>query len=271
MSVLESPLQEGVYRVWVYALTESSQSTQGCTLCRYQFSVLPGGVPEWRDMGLTNFAENRRSFRLLSYSGHTQVFDWSGSRTQLIPPPVPSREHEIVDLNCCGESSLVIMYFLVGIPYSEPWNGNRESAHWTKHLGAEHEHTVFESEVIGAILALVIVKGMPRLTDVDIFTEPAIIALAAPRTQPGQHLLALFQTLHRRLLRARPSLKVRIHWVPAHVGIAGNEAADARAKEAAQGASSALASRIVAFESPLPATLSALRVNPSGNFPGSLD
>ncbi|KAJ7083895.1 hypothetical protein C8R44DRAFT_583702, partial [Mycena epipterygia] len=39
-----------------------------------------------------------------------------------------------------------------------------------------------------------------------------------------------------------------------HVGIGGNEAADVRAKEAAQGASSALVSRILVFKSPLPAS-----------------
>jgi ribonuclease HI len=139
------------------------------------------------------------------------------------------------------------------------WNGGAEGEYRTKHLGTASEHTVFEAEVAGAILALDIVKGTPRLTDVDIFTDcqPAITALSAPRPQPGQHLLALFHTLHRRLLRARPTLKVRIHWVPAHVGIAGNEAVDARAKEAAQGASSALASRIIPFENPLPASKAA--------------
>ncbi|KAJ7926623.1 hypothetical protein B0H13DRAFT_2313339 [Mycena leptocephala] len=63
--------------------------------------------------------------------------------------------------------------------------------------------------------------------------------------------------ISRCLLRARPTLKVRIHWVPAHVGIAGNEAVDARAKEAAQGASSALASRIIPFENPLPTSKAA--------------
>ncbi|KAJ7691204.1 hypothetical protein B0H17DRAFT_935288, partial [Mycena rosella] len=99
----------------------------------------------------------------------------------------------------------------------------------TKHLGPDHEHTVFESEVVGAILALDIVKGTPRLTD----CQPAIIALADPKVQPGQYLLALFHLLLRRLLRTCPTLKVRMHWVPAHIGIAGNEAVDARAKEAA--------------------------------------
>ncbi|KAJ6589668.1 ribonuclease H-like domain-containing protein, partial [Mycena capillaripes] len=104
-----------------------------------------------------------------------------------------------------------------------------------KHLGPEEKHTVFETEVVGAILALDIVKGTPRLTSVDVFTDcqPAILALSNPKPQPGQHLLALFHLLLHRLLRARPSLKFRMHWVPAHVGIAGNEAVDALAKEAA--------------------------------------
>ncbi|KAJ7687844.1 hypothetical protein B0H17DRAFT_1299973, partial [Mycena rosella] len=74
------------------------------------------------------------------------------------------------------------------------WNGNREGEWRTKHLGTEDEHTVFESEVAGAILALDIVKSTPRLTSVDIFTDcqPAITALTAPKPQPGQYLLAAF-------------------------------------------------------------------------------
>ncbi|KAJ6572191.1 hypothetical protein B0H19DRAFT_1348220, partial [Mycena capillaripes] len=91
------------------------------------------------------------------------------------------------------------------------WNGDREGACRTKHLGTMGEHTVFEAEVVGAILALDIVKGTPRLTSVDIFTDcqPAITAITNPRPQPGQHLLALFHTLHHRLLHARPTLEVR--------------------------------------------------------------
>ncbi|KAJ7146533.1 hypothetical protein C8R44DRAFT_574328, partial [Mycena epipterygia] len=45
---------------------------------------------------------------------------------------------------------------------------------------------------------------------------------------------------------------LHIHWVPDHVGIAGNEAVDARAKDAAQGSSSPLSSHIPELDVPLP-------------------
>ncbi|KAJ6465475.1 hypothetical protein C8R45DRAFT_1107066 [Mycena sanguinolenta] len=40
-----------------------------------------------------------------------------------------------------------------------------------KHLGTETARMVFESEVVGAILALDIIAATPRLTDVDIFMD----------------------------------------------------------------------------------------------------
>jgi ribonuclease HI len=121
------------------------------------------------------------------------------------------------------------------------WNEGKEGKVRAKHLGPEDEHTVFESEVVGAILTLDIIASTARLTSVDVFTDcqPALIALAALRAQPGQYLLAAFHLLLRRLLRARPTLRICFHWIPAHVGVPGNEAVDAHAKEAAQGASSA--------------------------------
>ncbi|KAK6995564.1 hypothetical protein R3P38DRAFT_2800752 [Favolaschia claudopus] len=128
-----------------------------------------------------------------------------------------------------------------------------------KHLETLCEHTVFESEVCGAILALDIIADIPRLTDVDIFLDcqPAIIALASPKPQPGQYLLAAFHAILARLLRTRRTLKIRLRWVPAHVGIAGNELVDTLAKEAAQGTSTPLKSRIKLFESPLPTSRAA--------------
>ncbi|KAJ7153155.1 hypothetical protein C8R43DRAFT_1126992 [Mycena crocata] len=115
------------------------------------------------------------------------------------------------------------------------WASGGEGAYRTKHLDDECDHTVFESEVVGAILALDIIMGTPRLTDVDVFTDcqPALLALAAPNRQPGQYLLAAFHSLHRLLLCARPTSKIRFHWVPVNIDVPGNAAEDARAKEAA--------------------------------------
>jgi hypothetical protein len=59
------------------------------------------------------------------------------------------------------------------------------------------------------------------------------------------------------LLRKRRTLKIRIHWVPAHVGIEGNELVDERAKEAALGDSTPLSSHIALFEKALPASKAA--------------
>jgi ribonuclease HI len=71
----------------------------------------------------------------------------------------------------------------------------------TKYLGTNSEHTVFEAEVCGAILALDIVTGTPPLTSVDVFMDcqPAITALSSPKTQPGKYLLAAFHALLARL------------------------------------------------------------------------
>ncbi|KAK6988508.1 ribonuclease H-like domain-containing protein [Favolaschia claudopus] len=129
-----------------------------------------------------------------------------------------------------------------------------------KHLGSMGEHTVFESEVCGAILALDIIADIPRLTDVDIFLDcqPAIAALSSPKPQPGQYLLAAFRAVLGRILSTRRTLKIRLRWVPAHVGIVGNELVDTLAKEAAQGATTALKTRIKVFESPLPTSRAAV-------------
>ncbi|KAJ6459585.1 hypothetical protein C8R45DRAFT_1182435 [Mycena sanguinolenta] len=84
-----------------------------------------------------------------------------------------------------------------------------------RYLGHQREHTVFESEVCGSILALDIIASIPRLTSADIFMDcqPAITALDAPKNQPGQYLLAAFHATLSRLLRTRRTLKLRIHWV----------------------------------------------------------
>ncbi|KAJ7679904.1 hypothetical protein B0H17DRAFT_864342, partial [Mycena rosella] len=116
------------------------------------------------------------------------------------------------------------------------------------------EHTVFEAEVTGIILALDIIKSTPRLTSADIFMDcqPAITASASPKSQPGQHLLTIFHTELRRLRTARTTLCLRIHWVPAHVRIAGNKEVDACTKDDARGANTPFTLCLRGLDPPLP-------------------
>ncbi|KAJ7824355.1 hypothetical protein B0H14DRAFT_3469364, partial [Mycena olivaceomarginata] len=88
----------------------------------------------------------------------------------------------------------------------------------------------------------------PDLTAPKFLHDPPSPPLSsAPKAQPGQYLIAAFQASHRRLLRSRSTLRIRLHWVPAHVGIEGNEAVDERAKEAALGSSIPLAKHVKAL------------------------
>ncbi|KLO09562.1 hypothetical protein SCHPADRAFT_804613, partial [Schizopora paradoxa] len=101
------------------------------------------------------------------------------------------------------------------------------------------EHTVFEGEVTGAILALDIIKSIPRASKAHVFIDcqPAISAIQSPSAQPAQYLLRFFHDSLYRLHRLRKSLEIHIHWVPGHEDIEGSDAADDEAKKAAQGLS----------------------------------
>lgn len=72
-------------------------------------------------------------------------------------------------------------------------------------------------------------KGCKALT---IFTDSqaAILSSHRPAQQPGQYILRLIvgflRWLHYR------GVRVEIRWIPAHIGVPGNEKADVLAKEA---------------------------------------
>lgn len=132
----------------------------------------------------------------------------------------------------------------------------------TRHhyLGATDRHTVFERELVGAILALDIIRSQPRLTKACILidSQAAIKAIDQPNTASGRYLDQAFHSQLLSLAKSRWQLQVTVAWVPGHQGIQGNEDVDAEAKQAAEGRSTPTFKPIKILHHPLPASKAAV-------------
>ena len=108
------------------------------------------------------------------------------------------------------------------------------------YMGTEEMTTVFGAELQGIVMATAMTMTIKEtqiqnLWAVNIYVDnqAAIRASANPGRQSGQYLLKeIVQGIDR--LRGA-GIRVQIHWIPAHVGVPGNEEADRAAKTAAQG------------------------------------
>ncbi|KAJ7463287.1 hypothetical protein FB451DRAFT_1266059 [Mycena latifolia] len=129
MSVRESPVRRGTYRLWLYMSEKLSQRTAHqfhATLCSFDLSF--SGAPEWRWRARTHAPALRgMMYRQITYSGHTQVFDAYGVQHEQILPPVLASARGRVDLEGRGDvvdvapysgaltyathASVVILYF----------------------------------------------------------------------------------------------------------------------------------------------------------------
>ncbi|GAA5976446.1 hypothetical protein JCM11641_006013 [Rhodosporidiobolus odoratus] len=101
---------------------------------------------------------------------------------------------------------------------------------------------VYAAELVGVQLALstvtAILASRPNPdsvpTPIHLFldNQSAVLNSCSPAPTSGQHLRRKNLTLYHSLLSTFPRASLTVHWVPGHVGVDGNEAADAAAKTA---------------------------------------
>jgi ribonuclease HI len=116
-----------------------------------------------------------------------------------------------------------------------------------KYLGTDSQSTVYAAELSGIEMALAQAKEenegqdeigqrQQQAREVIIFSDSqaAIQAVQNPQRPSGQYVLALIYN-HMRAIRSQTQgpTNITIRWIPAHVGVDGNEYADEEAKGAA--------------------------------------
>jgi ribonuclease HI len=140
-----------------------------------------------------------------------------------------------------------------------------ESQYLWFHLGPTSKHTVYEGELIGICLALHILLSLPLNIRSRVIigsdSQAAIKALANQSTHPAHYLLDYIHDSAEKLhSKHNGNINLQIHWTPAHSNFTPNERADALAKRAAEGTSSAT-NRLPSFirNSELPTSIPATR------------
>ncbi|THH16335.1 hypothetical protein EW146_g4286 [Bondarzewia mesenterica] len=119
----------------------------------------------------------------------------------------------------------------------------RPPRHLQYHLGKEGQHTVYEAELVGMILAAHLAFTEPNSghpTSLSVDNQAALTSASRIKPRSGQHLIKEFIRLARRLKQkhANTGYSLIIRWVAGHEGVEGNKLTDEKAKEAAAGTSS---------------------------------
>ncbi|KAF5317968.1 hypothetical protein D9619_012015 [Psilocybe cf. subviscida] len=137
----------------------------------------------------------------------------------------------------------------------------RERGTLSYQLGDATCHTVYEGEEVGILLALELIRRETRVRQaaICIDNQAAIRASISIKPTPGHHIMDAIHQLHTLVVKKHRSLKLHIRWVPGHMDITGNEAADEAAREAAAGESSTTVQLPTYLRNPLPDSRTAAR------------
>jgi len=114
-------------------------------------------------------------------------------------------------------------------------NGQHKVMHY--HLGELVQHTVYECELVGLLLASKLIRhnpSIPKPFHIFLNNQVAIKAPLRIVTRSGQQLV---QAIYLALCKPCPP-EIYLHWIVGHEGILGNELMDEHTKCAAAGESS---------------------------------
>ncbi len=111
------------------------------------------------------------------------------------------------------------------------------------HLGTTEQHTVYEGESVGQVLAYQLLKEWAakkarigrQTVSIAVDNQASIQAHSRRTAQPGSYLTDEIRKMHSNLVDRFPNMDITIRWIPGHEGLNGSEKADEEAKRAAQG------------------------------------
>ena len=131
------------------------------------------------------------------------------------------------------------------------------------HLGSEQDHTSYEAELAGALMAVHLATKAPPNSAVSIYVDnqSTLKAITSPPTGPGALFIEALNESMKLIALKRPVLAKRItfRWISSHSGVEGNDTADRLAKEAAVGGSSPVHLLPDLLTRPLPRSATAIR------------
>jgi len=129
-------------------------------------------------------------------------------------------------------------------------------------LGPATEHTVYEAECVGQLLAMgLLQKEMADISGADtavlVDNQSSITVHHGRKPRPGSYIIDSIRETHIKVRNKHHGIRIRIHWIPGHKDVALNEKVDAEAKKAAEGAHNNINNRVGILTKPLPISRSA--------------